>query len=136
MTICVIAVISWTAITSARSIWEMSGETEVFLPVVKVPEVALLMDRFREMTREIRKYQRKIQETERLATAGVVAAGLAHEIRNPLTSLKLAGQMLEQSLEGRPAERSRAEIKEGGARAELCLPARRPGVSGNGARDA
>ncbi len=87
-----------------------AGETEVSLPVVKVPEIALLMDRFREMTREIRKYQRKIQETERLATAGVVAAGLAHEIRNPLTSLKLAGQMLEQSLEGRPAERSRAEI--------------------------
>jgi signal transduction histidine kinase len=42
-------------------------------------------------------------EAERLAYVGTLAAGLAHEIRNPLNSLNLNMQMLEEDL---PADRA------------------------------
>lgn len=38
---------------------------------------------------------RKLEEEHRLAALGTMAAGLAHEIRNPLTGLKGAAQVLE-----------------------------------------
>ncbi len=42
-------------------------------------------------------------EAERLAYVGTLAAGLAHEIRNPLNSLNLNMQMLEEDLPVEPA---------------------------------
>ena len=42
----------------------------------------------------------KAAEAERLAYLGTLAAGLAHEIRNPLNSLSLNMQMLEEDLRG------------------------------------
>ncbi|HMV69003.1 MAG TPA: ATP-binding protein [Myxococcota bacterium] len=39
---------------------------------------------------------RKLEEEHRLAALGTMAAGLAHEIRNPLTGLKGAAQVLEE----------------------------------------
>ncbi|HEV8632216.1 MAG TPA: ATP-binding protein [Thermoanaerobaculia bacterium] len=41
-------------------------------------------------------------EAERMAYIGTLAAGLAHEIRNPLNSLSLNMQMLEEDLAGDP----------------------------------
>ena len=48
------------------------------------------------------KLERQAAESERLAYLGTLAAGLAHEIRNPLNSLNLNMQMLEEDL-GNPS---------------------------------
>lgn len=45
-----------------------------------------------------RRLQAQAAEAERLATLGALAAGLAHEIRNPLNSLSLNMQLLEEEL--------------------------------------
>jgi len=46
--------------------------------------------------------QEQARESERMAYIGTLASGLAHEIRNPLNSLNLNMQMLEEELAVRP----------------------------------
>ncbi len=45
-----------------------------------------------------RRLEQQAQEAERLAYIGTLASGLAHEIRNPLNSLNLNMQMLEEEI--------------------------------------
>jgi two-component system, sporulation sensor kinase E len=60
----------------------------------------------------IRSFEQKIERNERLAMIGQIAAGTAHEIRNPLTSIKGFLQMFLQSFtdNGMERERSYTEI--------------------------
>jgi signal transduction histidine kinase len=51
----------------------------------------------------------RMKERDRLAALGQMAAGLAHEIRNPLGSIKGAAQFL-QPLEGQPPEQGTREF--------------------------
>lgn len=46
------------------------------------------------MALSLRTSQEELVKKEKLATLGAVAAGIAHEIRNPLTSMKMAAEML------------------------------------------
>jgi len=54
--------------------------------------------------REFRKLEKVIARSERLVVAGQLAAGAAHEIRNPLTSVRGFIQLLKKELEGTPKE--------------------------------
>ncbi len=47
--------------------------------------------------------------SKRLAALGEMAAGIAHEVRNPLGSIRLYARMLEQDLADRPEQRRVAE---------------------------
>jgi signal transduction histidine kinase len=49
-------------------------------------------------------------EAERMAYIGTLASGLAHEIRNPLNSLNLNMQMIEEELEQAGSERSTGRL--------------------------
>ncbi|MBU7007319.1 two-component system sensor histidine kinase NtrB [Phosphitispora fastidiosa] len=54
--------------------------------------------------RDFRKLEKAIARSERLVVAGQLAAGAAHEIRNPLTSVRGFIQLLKKELEGTPKE--------------------------------
>ncbi|HJL17496.1 MAG TPA: ATP-binding protein [Sandaracinaceae bacterium LLY-WYZ-13_1] len=56
-----------------------------------------------DVTEELRTKQRLIQ-TERLAAIGRMAAHVTHEVRNPLSSIGLNVELLEEELEGAGAE--------------------------------
>jgi len=60
--------------------------------------------------REIKKLEEKIRHSEKLAAIGELAAGVAHEIRNPLSSIKGFARFLVHSLSDRVQEKEYAEI--------------------------
>lgn len=50
--------------------------------------------------KQLREAQTKIEQTEKMASLGRLAAGIAHEINNPLTSILLNGNILREKLPG------------------------------------
>ena len=68
-------------------------------------EIGELTRAFAAMVESLRRSQNELVKAERLAATGKLAASVAHEIRNPLTSLRMTVQML--------AEKD--EKKQGGA---------------------
>jgi signal transduction histidine kinase len=57
-------------------------------------EIGDLTVAFNQMTRDLRDSRNEVISAERLATAGKMAASFAHEIRNPLSSMRMLAQML------------------------------------------
>ena len=59
----------------------------------------------------LRSLEAQLHRSDRLAMIGQIAAGTAHEIRNPLTSLRGFIQLLESSLEGKDMEKEVGYLK-------------------------
>ena len=87
------------------------GEVGVEIPVVgegEIKELALSFNKMsvklKELIDDIRAAQENLVRTEKLYAIGEFSAGVAHEIRNPLTSIKMLLQALEhkkQALSGK-----------------------------------
>jgi len=60
--------------------------------------------------RKIKQLEDQVRRSEKLAAVGQLAAGLAHEIRNPLSSIRGFTQFLRHALKERPKEQEYAEI--------------------------
>lgn len=58
-----------------------------------------LKTRVREKSEALQRAQSEIAQTEKLAALGYLAAGMAHEIRNPLNSISLFTQLMSEGLE-------------------------------------
>lgn len=81
--------------------FELGKENEEMLQ--RKDEVGILVDAFHQMVRQME--ERKLMEVrltrlERLAALGELAAGMAHEIRNPLTGMKTSVQVLQRRITG------------------------------------
>jgi two-component system, NtrC family, sensor kinase len=53
---------------------------------------------------EARKLEYRLQQTEKLKALGTLAAGIAHEIRNPLATINFNAQLLHRDLSVNPAQ--------------------------------
>jgi len=59
----------------------------------------LAAEQLAEANRNLRKAEATVRRTERLAALGQLSAGLAHEIRNPLSTIKTSAEMLSKSVD-------------------------------------
>lgn len=74
---------------------------------------ARLYERLQEQVDELRTMHEQIVRTERLAAIGEIAAKVAHELNNPLTSIHLYNSMLlEEPVEGAEQQRLAASVME------------------------
>lgn len=72
------------------------GELGYHIPVTSSDELGRLAEAFNKMTKDLRDSQERLILSEKLASLGTMAAGMAHEIKNPLVSLRTFTQLLQQ----------------------------------------
>jgi signal transduction histidine kinase len=61
-------------------------------------EAIQLATAFNEMARQVNDRQRELNRATRLASLGTMTAGIAHEIKNPLSGIKTSSQVIHQLL--------------------------------------
>ena len=73
-----------------------------------------LHDEVAGLREELRRKNAELRRRERLAALGEMAAGLAHEIRNPLGGIALSASMIEKQVDGEgPARAAAVRISQG-----------------------
>jgi signal transduction histidine kinase len=72
------------------------GELGYRIALSSSDEIGKLATAFNQMTRDLRDSQERLILSEKLASLGTMAAGMAHEIKNPLVSLRTFTQLLQQ----------------------------------------
>lgn len=83
---------------------------EVIATVLKGEgEAAGIVLLFRDVT-EVRRLKKEIARNEHLASLGSLAAGVAHEIRNPLSSIKGFATYFRERYQGNPEDERAADI--------------------------
>jgi signal transduction histidine kinase len=69
-------------------------------------EVGTLAEAFNDMLDRVQRSQESLVRSEKLAVAGLVAARVAHDIRNPLSSIKMQAQLLQARLPDDPDDQA------------------------------
>lgn len=72
-----------------------AGDLNYKIRVKAQDEIGKLAAAFNQMTKDLRDSQERLILSEKLASLGTMAAGMAHEIKNPLVSLRTFSQLLE-----------------------------------------
>jgi len=73
-------------------------------------EVARLAESFDHLLGDLRDAQEQLAQAERLATLGRVSASVAHELRNPLSGIKMNLRVLQDQLEARDVDQRSLEL--------------------------
>jgi two-component system sensor histidine kinase HydH len=66
---------------------------------VATRQAQIVAEQLAEANRHLREAEAKVRRSERLAALGQLSAGLAHEIRNPLSTIKTSAEMLLKSVD-------------------------------------
>jgi signal transduction histidine kinase len=85
-----------------RFVRELSPSTQRQRTEVGENEVGALAQAFNDMLDRLDKSQEALVRSEKLALAGFIAARVAHDIRNPLSSIKMQTQLLRARLGADP----------------------------------
>lgn len=73
-----------------------AGNLDHRAPPAETQEFTELADRFNRMTERLRDIQGELVRTEKLATVGRLAAGIAHEVGNPLSAIGTYVEVLQK----------------------------------------
>ena len=87
------------------------GKFERVLPVRSRDEVGALVNTFNAMQRQLSESRQKLSAQERQLAWREMARQIAHEIKNPLTPMKLAIQHLQRSLENKDESRFKKQFQ-------------------------
>jgi len=82
-----------------------AGERERTLELPRADEIGALAGALNSMMLRLGEYEARLASRSRLSALGEMSARLAHEIRNPLTGLKLHLQLLAERADAREASR-------------------------------
>jgi signal transduction histidine kinase len=69
----------------------------IFVVLIMLLSSAFLDKKLIEHMKDLNNHEKKLRESEKLSLVGELAAGVAHEIRNPLTTLKGFTQMMNEN---------------------------------------
>jgi len=83
-----------------------AGDWDAMVEIGTSDEVGELAADLNEMARELRRGEEKLLRSEKLSMTGYLAARVAHDIRNPLFSIKLRTQMICERLPAGSADRA------------------------------
>lgn len=76
-----------------------SGDYSHRVNISSRDELGMLAQEFNNMARAIEEREQRLIRSERMAAAGQIASHITHEIRNPLSSISLNTELLEEELE-------------------------------------
>jgi signal transduction histidine kinase len=89
-----------------------AGDRAMRVNVRRQDEVGILAQSLNSMAERLAMYDQQVAEQSRLLTLGELSAKVAHEIRNPLTAIKMQLQLLEDDLPATPKSRLHSLIDE------------------------
>ncbi|MCC6153749.1 MAG: sensor histidine kinase [Candidatus Hydrogenedentes bacterium] len=93
-----------------------AGATDERIGPMHSAEADEVRKAFNQMLDELAAKQRELVRTATLATVGELSSSIVHEMRNPLSSIKMNLQSLKREVEPNPANRELAEIADEQAR--------------------
>jgi two-component system NtrC family sensor kinase len=74
------------------------GNFDIKIDVETEDELKDLADSFNIMTADLKEAQKKLLQSEKMAALGQIAAAVSHELKNPLTGIKMAAYLLKDTL--------------------------------------
>ena len=103
-----------------------AGDLTTTISVTANHELGDLAKAFNGMTQRIAETQRQLTQADKLASVGRLAAGVAHEINNPLTGVLTYASLLAKRYDGDPRPRGPGRDRQG----NQALPGHHPGAAG------
>lgn len=88
------------------------GDLEHRIDIRSKDEIGVLAQSFNTMVKNLSETQRKLIQSEKLASIGRLAAGVAHELNNPLANISLNTEMLMRTCKDRNTARKLKVIED------------------------